>query len=105
MRATEVARPPNAGKGRKKGVPNKINSDLRAMIHGALEEAGGQTYLATQAKENPAAFLSLLGKTLPKEITGPQGEPIKFLDMSAPEQGRQLAAALAKLVHRSGAAA
>ncbi len=54
--------------GRKAGVPNKITGDLRAMILGALEEAGGQRYLLAQAAENPQAFLTLVGRTLPKEI-------------------------------------
>ena len=60
--------PPNAGKGRKRGVPNKITGDLKAMIAGALEGAGGQEYLTRQAKKNPNAFLALLGKTLPKDL-------------------------------------
>ena len=61
-------RPPNAGKGRKKGVPNKMTRDLRDMIVGALEDAGGQDYLRAQAKDNPGAFMALVGKTLPKDI-------------------------------------
>lgn len=61
-------KPPNAGKGRKKGVPNKITADLRAMILGALDDAGGQEYLTRQAKRNPQAFLPLVGKCLPKEV-------------------------------------
>jgi hypothetical protein len=35
----------NAGKGRKAGVPNKLTKDLKAMILGALSDAGGQSYL------------------------------------------------------------
>ena len=66
-------RPPNAGKGRKKGVPNKVTADLRTMILGALEDAGGQAYLRTQARENPQAFLTLVGRTLPKEIKAELG--------------------------------
>ena len=64
------------GPGRKKGIPNKITSDLRAMILGALDDAGGQKYLAQQATANPAAFLTLVGKVLPKEITGANGTPL-----------------------------
>ena len=30
------------GPGRPKGMPNKITGDLREMIRGALDEAGGQ---------------------------------------------------------------
>jgi hypothetical protein len=37
------------------------------MILGALDDAGGQDYLAEQARENPIAFLTLLGRVLPRE--------------------------------------
>jgi hypothetical protein len=37
------------------------------MILGALDDAGGQAYLAEQAHQNPAAFLTLLGRVLPRE--------------------------------------
>jgi hypothetical protein len=59
--------------GRKKGTPNKVTGDLRSMVLGALEDAGGQKYLAKQAEENPNAFLSLLGRCLPKDITNSDG--------------------------------
>lgn len=39
--------------GRQKGTPNKIPSDLKVMILGALDKAGGVEYLAAQAIENP----------------------------------------------------
>ena len=55
-------------KGRPKGVPNKITGDVRQMILNALEAAGGETYLQRQADDNPQAFLSLLGRTLPKDV-------------------------------------
>ena len=54
--------------GRKKGVPNKITADLKGMILSALDAVGGQKYLVEQAKENPTAFLTLVGKVLPKEV-------------------------------------
>jgi hypothetical protein len=61
---------PRPGNGRKKGVPNKINRDLRDMIEKALAKAGGIKYLARQADESPAAFMALLGRILPKEVAG-----------------------------------
>jgi hypothetical protein len=61
-------KPPAAGKGRQKGVPNKITKALKDMILGALDDAGGQEYLKRQADENPAAFMTLVGKVLPAEI-------------------------------------
>ena len=67
---------PKTGGGSRKGIPNKINADLRAMILGALSDAGGQDYLCGQATANPAAFLTLVGKVLPTTLqgTGEDGE-------------------------------
>ncbi|MEI6644051.1 MAG: hypothetical protein WCL10_18680 [Novosphingobium sp.] len=64
------------GPGRKKGVPNKINADLKSMILGALNKAGGVDYLTEQARESPSAFLALIGKVLPTTLqgTGADGE-------------------------------
>jgi len=54
--------------GRKKGVTNVVTKELKDMILGALDDAGGQTYLAQQAIDNPGAFMSLVGKVLPKDM-------------------------------------
>lgn len=69
MAAKKGTRPPNAGKGRPRGVPNKLTGEVRDMIRLALDEAGGVSYLVRQAEANPAAFMSLVAKILPKEIT------------------------------------
>lgn len=61
-------RPPAAGIGRKKGVKNKLTTELRVMIERALQDVGGRVYLAEQARENPAAFMSLLGKLIPRDL-------------------------------------
>ena len=66
------------GSGRKKGVPNKSNADLKAMILGALNNKGGITYLEEQADKNPVAFMSLVGKVLPMTITGDPDAPLKI---------------------------
>lgn len=63
------------GSGRKKGVPNKITGDLKAMILGALEGKGGMAYLMEQADANPTAFLSLIGKVLPMTVQGDPNAP------------------------------
>jgi hypothetical protein len=68
----------NAGKGRRKGVPNKISAALKDMILGALNDAGGQQYLVEQARENPVAFLTLIGKVLPMQIAGDPAEPLQI---------------------------
>jgi len=65
--------------GRQKGTPNKINADLRGMILGALAGAGGQDYLQRQADQNPAAFLTLVGKVLPTQLVGDPDHPITYV--------------------------
>src|SRR5262245_45034408 len=59
--------------GRHKGTPNKINATLKEAILLAAESAhpdGLVGYLKQQASENATAFLSLLGKTMPREVEG-----------------------------------
>ena len=48
---------------------------MKELILGALEQTGGQTWLAKQANENPMAFMSLLAKLIPSEAPEP-GETI-----------------------------
>jgi len=59
-------------------VPNKVTGDLKNMILGALAGAGGEAYLQRQANENPAAFLTLIGKVLPTTLTGSGGGALKI---------------------------
>lgn len=65
----------NAGKGRPKGSPNKVNASLKELILGALHDAGGRGWLAGQAQENPVAFMALLAKLLPLELKRDSAEP------------------------------
>jgi hypothetical protein len=54
--------------GRKKGTPNKLTASVKDAIEQAFDEVGGVQYLVTQARENPAAFMTLIGKVLPKDL-------------------------------------
>ena len=56
--------------GRQAGTPNKNTAALKDMILGALDDAGGRAYLLRQADENPAAFMTLIGKVLPTTLAG-----------------------------------
>jgi hypothetical protein len=65
--------------GRQKGSGNKTNTAIKDMIVGALSDAGGQAYLTKQAIENPAAFMTLVGKVLPMQVTGEGGGPVMIV--------------------------
>lgn len=69
-------KPPNAGKGRPKGVPNKVTGALKDMILSALDGAGGVEYLKARAVDNPNAFLSLVGRVLPLQVQGDPDQPL-----------------------------
>lgn len=83
---TAAAKPPNAGKGRVKGTPNKTTALLKDAILRAAEAAGKKrekdgegglvAYLEHQAEENPGPFLALLGKVLPMQVAGADGGPV-----------------------------
>jgi len=59
--------------GRQKGTPNKSTQAVKDLILEALAQKGGADYLARQADENPAAFMTLVGKVLPLQVTGDGG--------------------------------
>ena len=77
------------GAGRKPGVPNKINADVKEMLLGALQDVGGRQYLAARAIDTPASFLTLIGKILPLQLTGENGGAIavdfRWADATSPE--------------------
>lgn len=73
------------GAGRRKGVPNKITTELKEAILGALEayddgqgKIGAQAWFIKLMEENSTAFATLLGKILPAqlEMTGKDGAPL-----------------------------
>jgi hypothetical protein len=75
------AAPPNAGKGRVKGTPNKTTAALKEAIILAAESVGSDGngkgsltgYCVFLAKSEPKAFAQLLGKVLPMQLTGEDG--------------------------------
>ncbi len=78
-------KPPNAGKGRRKGAVNKTTKLLKDAILEAARAAGGGdteglvTYLTVQAQTNPGPFMSLLGKVLPMQVVGDGDGPIQIV--------------------------
>ena len=74
----KVGRKPGSAKtgGRQKGTQNKLTADVKSMILAALDNAGGVEYLVLQARENPSAFLTLVGKVLPTQLANADGSNI-----------------------------
>jgi hypothetical protein len=72
------AKPGQRFGGRAKGVPNKMTADVKGMILAALGKAGGADYLLRQSEENPVAFMTLVGKVLPLQVTGEGGGAIEI---------------------------
>lgn len=75
------AKRPQPKGGSRKGIPNKINGDLKNMILTALGNAGGAEYLERKANDprTAAAFLGLVGKVLPMTIAGDQENPARIV--------------------------
>lgn len=67
------AKRPQPKGGSRKGIPNKATKELKDMILGALDNAGGVDYLTKKALDpkTASAFLTLVGKTLPLTVKGP----------------------------------
>ena len=71
----------NAGKGRPKGAKNKTTTLLKDAILKAAEDAGDGDmveYLTQQARLNPGPFMALLGKVMPMQVTGADGEALQI---------------------------
>ena len=70
MPAHKGTQPPG---GSRKGRPNKITTEIKDAVIEALRRHKGADYLERQALENPVAFMTLLGKVLPLQVTGNDG--------------------------------
>lgn len=73
-------KPPNAGKGRKKGVPNKITQSAKEAFQAAFDSIGGAKNLATWARDNETEFYKIYSRLIPVEqrLADPNGDPIKI---------------------------
>lgn len=62
--------------GRPKGSLDRGGAQIREMIVTALTDLGGPKYFVHVAKTRPDAFLMLIGKLLPTQVTGPNNTPL-----------------------------
>lgn len=88
MAAAKGTMPPNAGKGRAPGVPNKATTAFRETIQKLLESNSENVslWLKQVAAEDPAKALDLVSKLAeyasPKlartEVSGTDGQPLQI---------------------------
>lgn len=79
MTASKVVgnrKPPNAGKGRPKGVKNKVTAAAREAFTLAFEGLGGVKALTAWARGNKTEFFKLYARLIPTEVTGKDGGPM-----------------------------
>ena len=73
--------PRTPGSGRKPGSQNMTSQKIKELIFNALQqqEGGALAYLKARATDEPRAFMALLGKLLPTQITGDdEGGPVRI---------------------------
>ena len=84
--------------GRQKGTLNKTSALLKDAVLEAADIAGGKEglvgYLRSQARENPVAFMGLLGKLVPSQIAADvtQGVATVTAEIMTPEEWAERAA-------------
>jgi hypothetical protein len=61
-------RPPAAGMGRKKGVPNKTTTAAREAFQMAFDKIGGPEALAAWATKEPTEFYKLFARLIPVDV-------------------------------------
>jgi hypothetical protein len=69
-------KPPNAGKGRKKGSLNKTTKSVKEALTLAFEQRGGVPALIAWAKQNETEFYRLWSKLIPVQVAGDPDQPI-----------------------------
>lgn len=73
-------------KGRPNGSKNKIPGNLREMIFNVLGDLGGEKWLRTLAKADPAEFNKLLAKIIPRDVEVQTESFAEFLDSLPPRK-------------------
>lgn len=65
--------------GRKKGDKNKIPATIKQAVFNAFAAVGGEQYLINMAKSEPKAFLSLVAKIIPLELSNDSGLVVQLV--------------------------
>ncbi len=70
-------KPPAAGKGRRKGTPNKITAAFKAAVLRVYEARGGDAAFLTWANKHQTDFYKICARLIPHEVTGEDGGPVE----------------------------
>lgn len=60
----------NAGKGRKKGTPNKVTKEVKEVISEVFTKIGGINTFAAWARREKTEFYKMYAKLLPIQLQG-----------------------------------
>jgi hypothetical protein len=58
----------HGGKGRPKGIPNKVSTSAREAVLQVFQEIGGVPAFSKWARENPTEYYKIHSRLLPKEV-------------------------------------
>lgn len=64
-------KPPNAGKGRVAGVPNKFTKAFKEAVLEAFHELDGVNGLVVWGRDNRTEFYKIAARLIPHEVVGP----------------------------------
>lgn len=87
-------KPPDSG--RKLGSQSKITTDVKDMVLTALSGVGGVDYLMDRARDQPKAFLALVGRIIPTQITGANGSDL--IPLQAEVDPHRIASAILSII-------
>lgn len=59
--------------GSRKGRPNKFSKIIKTEVLASFGMVGGRDYLVQQARQNPVAYMNLLGKVIPQQAHAETG--------------------------------